>query len=224
MNTVDLSGVDVSGDPPRRARIGVLALQGAFREHVQAFGRVGADACEVRRPAQLGEIDGLVVPGGESSTMAKLMQAYGFDHAIAAFERGGGRVWGTCAGAIAVATDIRHHHEQMRLGLIDVSVARNAYGRQLASFETDLVVDGWDRPFRALFIRAPRVERVGRGVRVLAVYDGDAVAVANDSVLATVFHPELTGDDRWHRAFAAWCVRARDARERMVAHQETRFA
>ena len=216
---------DGTGAEPAVApvRVGVLALQGAFREHQQAFERVGATAVAVRRPAQLEGLAGLVIPGGESSTMAKLMLAYGFDRAIVEFVRAGGRVWGTCAGAIAVASVIEGRPEQLRLGLLDVAVARNAYGRQVASFEADFTVDGWELPFRALFIRAPRITSVGHDVRTLAVYDGQAIAVANDSVVATVFHPELTGDDRWHRAFAAWCAHGPGAREGAPAHQESRF-
>jgi len=206
-----------------RVRVGVLALQGAFREHAQALRRVGAEAVEVRRPAQLAGLDGLIIPGGESSTMAKLMLAYGFDSAIPAFSRDGGRVWGTCAGAIAVATVIEGRPEQLRFALLDISVARNAYGRQVASFEAEFAVAGWSEPFRALFIRAPMITSVGPESEVVAVYDGEAVAVANGSTLATVFHPELTGDDRWHSAFVAWCERASAARARGVANVETRF-
>ena len=204
--------------------VGVLALQGAFREHRRALERVGAHVVEVRRAAQLAGLDGLVIPGGESSTMAKLMRVYGLDHAVAGFARAGGALWGTCAGAIIVASGIEGHPEQPRLGLLDLHVARNAYGRQVASFEADLAVQGWAQPFRAVFIRAPRITAVGSGVQVLAVYDGHPVAVADDTTLATVFHPELTGDDRWHRAFVARCRYARDTRERVAASREARTA
>jgi 5'-phosphate synthase pdxT subunit len=181
--------------PPR---VGVLALQGAFREHRQAFERLGAEVREVRLPGQLEGLSGLVIPGGESTTMAKLMVHYGFDRAIPEFARGGGGVWGTCAGAIVAAREILQYPEQLRFGLVDMAVARNAYGRQRSSFETDLAIDGLAEPFRAVFIRAPRIIRVGAGVRALAVYDGDPVAVADGAMVATVFHPELTGDDRFH--------------------------
>jgi len=213
-----------SGRPGSLSSVGVLALQGAFREHRRAFERVGADVVEVRRGRQLAGLDGLVIPGGESSTMAKLMQAYGLDHAVADFARAGGALWGTCAGAIMVASVIEGHPEQPRLGLLDLHVARNAYGRQVASFEADLAVQGWAHPFRAVFIRAPRITAVGPGARVLAVYDGHPVAVADDTTLATVFHPELTGDDRWHRAFVERCRYARDTRERIAASREARTA
>lgn len=181
--------------------VGVLALQGAFREHVAAFARLGVPAREVRLPAQLEGLAAVVVPGGESTTMAKLMAAYGLDRALTAFHAEGGAIWGTCAGAIAVARDIAGRPEQPRLGLLDVTVARNAYGRQVASFEADLAVDGLDAPFHAVFIRAPAIERVGEGVRVWASWDGRPVAVGEGRVFATVFHPELSGDDRLHRLF-----------------------
>ena len=206
------------------ASVGVLALQGAFREHRWALERVGAGVVEVRRVAQLAGLDGLVIPGGESSTMAKLMRAYGFDHAVADFARAGGALWGTCAGAIMVASVIEEHHEQPRLGLLDLHVARNAYGRQVASFEADLEVQGWSHPFRAVFIRAPLITAVGPGVQVLAVYDGHPVAVADDTTLATVFHPELTGDDRWHRAFVERCRGARSTRDPVAGAPEARNA
>jgi 5'-phosphate synthase pdxT subunit len=182
-------------------RIGVLALQGAFREHRKAFERLGADVREVRLPAHLEGLSGVVIPGGESTTMAKLMVAYRMDEALASFHARGGAVWGTCAGAIAVATDIVGHPAQPRLGLLDIAVERNAYGRQVASFEADLEVKGLDDVFHAIFIRAPRIASAGPGTEVLAAFDGDAVAVAGDRTLATVFHPELSGDDRIHRLF-----------------------
>ena len=184
--------------PAHTPKVGVLALQGAFREHRLAFERLGAAVVEVRKPPQLAGLDGLVIPGGESTTMAKLMATYGFDRALPAFHAAGGGVWGTCAGAIAVANDIAGFPAQPRLGFLDLTVARNAYGRQVASFEADLEVAGLDGTFRGVFIRAPRMLRVGVGVEVLAVYDDDPVAVAAGRTVATVFHPELSGDDRIH--------------------------
>ncbi|MEX2502256.1 MAG: pyridoxal 5'-phosphate synthase glutaminase subunit PdxT [Trueperaceae bacterium] len=181
--------------------IGILALQGAFREHRLALQRLGATAREVRQPAHLDGLSGLIVPGGESTTMAKLMVAYGFDRALPAFHASGGAVWGTCAGAILVAREIVGRPEQPRLDLIDLTVDRNAYGRQVASFEADLEVRGMDAPFRAVFIRAPRIAAVGPDVTVLAQWHDDPVAVASDRAMATVFHPELSGDDRFHRLF-----------------------
>lgn len=182
-------------------KIGVLALQGAFREHKAAFERLGADVTEVRLPEHLAGLGGVVIPGGESTTMAKLMRLYGLDTALTDFYRGGGAVWGTCAGAIAVASELAGRPEQPRLGLLELTVARNDYGRQVASFETDLPVEDFAAPFRAVFIRAPRITHVGENVRVLARFDGDPVMVAEGRLLATVFHPELSGDDRIHARF-----------------------
>ncbi len=179
----------------------MLALQGAFREHKEAFERLGADVTEVRLPEHLTALDGVVIPGGESTTMAKLMQLYGLDAALTDFYRDGGAVWGTCAGAIAVASELAGRPAQPRLSLLELTVARNDYGRQVASFETDLSVEDFASPFRAVFIRAPRITHVGEGVRVLARLDGDPVMVAKGKLLATVFHPELSGDDRIHARF-----------------------
>jgi 5'-phosphate synthase pdxT subunit len=182
-------------------KIGVLALQGAFREHRLALERLGAEVQEVRLPAHLSELSGVVIPGGESTTMAKLMSSYGLDEALRDYSEAGGAVWGTCAGAIAVATEIAGRPGQPTLGLIDLTVERNAYGRQVASFEADLELAGMDRPFHTVFIRAPRMARVGPEVEVLGKFDGDPVMVRQGRVMATVFHPELSGDDRVHRYF-----------------------
>jgi len=184
--------------PETKARVGVLALQGAFREHRLAFERLGAEVVEVRKPEQLTGLLGVVIPGGESTTMAKLMHTYGFDRALPAFHAAGGGVWGTCAGAIAIAREIDGYPNQPRLALLGVTVARNAYGRQVASFEADLHIHGIAHPLRGMFIRAPRILAVDPGVEVLAVYAGDAVAVAHGRTFATVFHPELSGDDAFH--------------------------
>jgi len=170
-------------------RIGVLALQGAYREHARALRAAGAGVVEVRLPEHLDGLDGLVVPGGESTTITKLAALYGLDEAIRAFGR---PVFGTCAGMILLD---RHH-----LGLADLEVARNAYGRQVASFEADLHLDGED-PFRGVFIRAPRVLDVGVGVEVLAELDGEPVLLRDGDVLVASFHPELTDDPRVHERF-----------------------
>jgi len=193
--------------------VGVLALQGAFREHRRALARLGVEAREVRLPAHLDGLGGLIIPGGESTTMAKLMVSYGLDAAIPAFHARGGAVWGTCAGAILIAREVVGRPEQPRLDLIDLSVARNAYGRQIASFEADLDVVGLDAPFRGVFIRAPRIAAAGPDVEVLARHDGDPVAVASGRVLATVFHPELSADDRFHRLFLERFVRPEAPRD-----------
>lgn len=186
---------------PVTPRVGVLALQGDFREHRLTFERLGAEVVEVRLPHQLEGLTGLVIPGGESTTMAKLMAAYGFDLAIPEFLAAGGSLWGTCAGAIALSTDIVANPEQPRLGLLDISVDRNAYGRQVASFEADLVVAGVPGTVHVLFIRAPRIVRVGEGVEVLARWEGEPVLVRSGRVMAGVFHPELGDDSGIHQLF-----------------------
>lgn len=182
-------------------KVGVLSLQGAFREHRLALERLGASVREVRLPAHLGGLAGVVVPGGESTTMAKLMRNYGLDTALVDFYRQGGAIWGTCAGAIAISNEIVGYPDQLRLELLDMSVERNAYGRQVASFEADVSVEGLDTPFRAIFIRAPRIARVGPDVAVLARYDDDPIMVTRERLMATVFHPELATDDRVHQLF-----------------------
>ncbi|MFL5953812.1 MAG: pyridoxal 5'-phosphate synthase glutaminase subunit PdxT [Gaiellaceae bacterium] len=171
-------------------RIGVLAVQGNFREHVQMLRGLGADAVEVRKPEQLAGLDGLVIPGGESTTFMRLMRLYGLDDAIRAFDR---PVFGTCAGMIVLD---RNH-----LGLVDLAVRRNAFGRQVASFETDLDVSGVDSPVHAVFIRAPWVEDVGPHVEVLAEVDGRPVLAREGKFLVAAFHPELTDDTRLHERF-----------------------
>jgi 5'-phosphate synthase pdxT subunit len=181
--------------------IGVLALQGAFREHKQALERLGARVKEVRLPEHLEGVQGVVIPGGESTTIVKLMAAYGLDDALKQFHDEGGALWGTCAGAITIANDIIGHPDQPRLGLMDISVERNAYGRQVASFEADLQVEGLEQPFHAIFIRAPRIAGVGPGTKVLSTYRDDPIIVAEGRLMATVFHPELSNDDRIHRFF-----------------------
>lgn len=184
--------------PPR---VGVLALQGDFREHRLILERLGAEVVEVRLPRHLDGLAGLIIPGGESTTMAKLMLAYGFDDAILEFVADGGSLWGTCAGAILLSTAIVANPQQPRLGLIDITVDRNAYGRQVASFEADLTVAGLPGTVHVLFIRAPRIVRVGDGVEVLASWEGEPVLVRSGRVMAGVFHPELGDDSRIHELF-----------------------
>jgi pyridoxal 5'-phosphate synthase pdxT subunit len=171
-------------------KIGVLAVQGNFREHVAMLRRLGADAVEVRKPEQLERLDGLVVPGGESTTFMRLMRLYGLDEAVRAFA---GPVFGTCAGMIVL--DRRH------LGLMDLEVDRNAYGRQVASFEADLRLAGEEEPLRGVFIRAPRVHDHGADVEVLAELDREPVLLREGRFLAAAFHPELTEDTRVHELF-----------------------
>jgi pyridoxal 5'-phosphate synthase pdxT subunit len=171
-------------------RVGVLAVQGNFREHAAMLRRLGAEVVEVRKPEELDGLDGLVVPGGESTAIARLIDVYGLEGAIRGFER---PVFGTCAGLIML--------DREHLGLVDLTVQRNAYGRQVASFETDLALAGDDEPLRGVFIRAPRVEAVGPEVEVLAEHDGEPVLVRQGRFLAATFHPELTDDTRVHELF-----------------------
>jgi pyridoxal 5'-phosphate synthase pdxT subunit len=181
--------------------IGVLALQGAFREHKQTFENLGVKVTEVRFPEQLRDLQGIVIPGGESTTMAKLMLSYGFDKALPEFYKKGGAIWGTCAGAIMIAKDIVGYPEQPRLGLMDIGVERNAYGRQVASFETDVNVKTFESFFHVVFIRAPRIASIGKDVEVLATFKDDPIMVKQERLMATVFHPELTDDPRIHQYF-----------------------
>ncbi len=184
-------------------KIGVLALQGAFREHIVSLEALGVTAAAVRLPEQLEGCAGLVIPGGESTAIAKLMVIYGFREPIRERHAAGGfAVWGTCAGAILIAKDIVDGvADQEPLGLMDIAVRRNAYGRQLDSFEADLDFDALAEPFRGVFIRAPWIESVGEGAEVLATHDGHIVAAREGDLMATAFHPELTGDPRVHRYF-----------------------
>ncbi|AOP46859.1 pyridoxal 5'-phosphate synthase glutaminase subunit PdxT [Streptomyces lydicus] len=183
--------------------IGVLALQGDVREHVKALADAGAQARPVRRPEELAEIDGLVIPGGESTTMSKLAVVFGMLEPLRSFVRAGRPVYGTCAGMIMVADKLLDAREdQETLGGIDMIVRRNAFGRQNESFEAAIDVAGVSGgPVEGVFIRAPWVESVGGAVEVLATYDGHTVAVRQGNVLATSFHPELTGDHRVHALF-----------------------
>jgi 5'-phosphate synthase pdxT subunit len=207
-------------------RIGVLALQGDFAEHAQALRRLGHTPVEVRLPRDLAGLAGLIIPGGESTTIGKLAVTYGLMEPLRAFAQDQ-PVWGTCAGAIFLSRDA--HRPQPLLGLMDITVERNAFGRQVDSFETDLDVPALaeaeaesargnghamaageprPRPFHGIFIRAPLIERVGPGVDVLARLpaaqgEGRIVAARQGRLLATSFHPELTGDDRFHRLFVS---------------------
>jgi 5'-phosphate synthase pdxT subunit len=184
----------------RLPRIGVLALQGAVREHVAAIRDVGAEAVEVRLPRDLVDLDALILPGGESTTMRKLIDAYGLREPILSMARAGAPMLGTCAGMILLAERIADGDEPV-FSMLDVEVRRNGYGRQLDSFEADLSVPSLgDAPLHGVFIRAPMVTSVGARAEVLATDpDGRPVAVRQGNVVATAFHPELTGDRRLHR-------------------------
>jgi pyridoxal 5'-phosphate synthase pdxT subunit len=171
-------------------KIGVLAVQGNFREHAAMLRRLGAEVVEVRKPEQLQGLDGLVIPGGESTTFMRLMRLYGLDEAVREFT---GPVLGTCAGMIVL--------DRLHLGAVDIEVDRNAYGRQVASFEADLALADDDEPLRGVFIRAPRVREVGPEVEVLAELDGEPVLLREGRFIVASFHPELTDDTRVHERF-----------------------
>jgi 5'-phosphate synthase pdxT subunit len=174
----------------RLLRIGVLAVQGNFREHAAMLRRLGAEPVEIRKPEQLDGLDGLIVPGGESTTFIRLMRLYGLDEAVRAFQR---PILGTCAGMIVL--------DRQHLGLVDMAVDRNAYGRQVASFEADLQLEDEDKPLRGVFIRAPRLRDAGPDVEVLAELDGEPVLLRQGRFLVSSFHPELTDDTRIHERF-----------------------
>lgn len=171
-------------------RVGVLAVQGNFREHAAMLRELGAEVVEVRLPEHLEGLDGLVIPGGESTAITRLMRLYGLEQAIREFAA---PVLGTCAGMILL--------DRAHLGLVDVEVERNGYGRQVASFEADLALEGGGEPLRGVFIRAPRVTAAGPGVEVLASHGGDPVLLREGRFLVASFHPELTGDTRVHERF-----------------------
>ncbi len=221
-----MNGVaDTSGQP----KIGVLALQGDFAEHIHMLGEIGICAVEVRKVEQLSEIDGLIIPGGESTTIVKLLGMFGFIDELHRHVDSGMALWGTCAGMIVIARDLADPYPTP-LNLIDIGVARNYFGRQVDSFEAELEIDGMDgAPMRAVFIRAPIVQDTGDDVETLAVIpatdDGrpeQAVAVKSGRVLATSFHPELTEDTRLHTLFVQLAEEARtDASRRASLHHLT---
>ena len=183
--------------------IGVLAIQGGFEAHLEMLRGLGAGVKDVRLAGDLEGLDGLVIPGGESTTIVKGIESAGLDEAIATHHARGKPIFGTCAGMIVC--------DQDHLALLDVTAKRNAFGRQMQSFEVDLAVEGiGEEPLRAVFIRAPWVERYGAGVEVLASCEGHPVAVREGSVLACAFHPELTDDSRLHALFMAITTKARD--------------
>ncbi|HEY1016819.1 MAG TPA: pyridoxal 5'-phosphate synthase glutaminase subunit PdxT [Herpetosiphonaceae bacterium] len=185
--------------------VGVLALQGAFVEHETILRALGAETTQVRLPQQLAAVDRLIIPGGESTTIGKLLETYRLLEPLVERGRGGMPIWGTCAGMILLATEIAEGRRegQPALGLMDITARRNAFGRQLDSFEAELDVPILgEQPFHAVFIRAPQIDRVGAGVEPLATLpDGRIVAARQERLLATAFHPELTDDARFHRLF-----------------------
>lgn len=186
----------------KKVRAGVLGLQGDFAEHLATLRRMGVEAVDVRRPEQLDQVDALIIPGGESTTIGKLAAQYGLIPKIRERYAAGMPVWGTCAGAIFIAKDVPQHPHPLA-ELMDIQVERNAFGRQVDSFEQDLDISRIGKePFHAVFIRAPRIARAGPGVEVLArLPDGTVVAAEQGRLLATSFHPELTPDTRLHEHF-----------------------
>ena len=201
----------MSGDAAR-LRIGVLALQGDFALHAKALGRCNAEVVEVRKPEQLEGLDGLIMPGGESTTLLKLMDSWGFVPALEKFHAGGKPIFGTCAGLILLAREVTSP-AQFSLGLIDVGVERNAYGRQRESFQTPgtAELEGRPVPIEMVFIRAPRIRRVGKAVETLARRDGEAVMARQGTILVATFHPELTDDPTVHRYFCQMVAEAKRA-------------
>ncbi|MBC7344132.1 MAG: pyridoxal 5'-phosphate synthase glutaminase subunit PdxT [Clostridia bacterium] len=188
-------------------RIGILALQGAFREHRLCIERCGVRATEIRRPHELAAVQGLIIPGGESTSIGRLLGEEGLGGAIVERARQGMPVWGTCAGLILLAKNIVGYPQQCSLKLMDITVVRNAFGRQVDSFESDIEVPVLgEQPFRAVFIRAPYIVEVGAGVEVLSRYEGKVVMARQGHMLACAFHPELTDDLRIHRYFLSLCA------------------
>jgi len=192
-------------------KIGVLALQGAVAEHIRMIGLAGAEGIVVKKTGQLDDLDAIIIPGGESTTIGKLMREYGFIDALKSFSAAGKPMFGTCAGLIVLAKRIAGQ-DTAHLGLMDITVSRNAFGRQRESFETDLEVKGIDEKVRAVFIRAPLIEEAGPDVDVLATYQGRIVAARQNHLLVSSFHPELTDDFRMHRYFVEM------ARKRKTSH------
>ncbi len=182
--------------------VGVLAIQGDFAEHIAVLKRLGVQGREIRLPDQFADIDGLIIPGGESTTLSRLMNIYDLREPITRMANEGKAIWGTCAGMIMMAKEITEE-DPVPLGLMDIGVLRNAFGRQVDSFEQDLIINQLDQvPFHGVFIRAPAIIRVGQEVDIMAsLPDGQPVAVCQDKLMATAFHPELTGDNRLHRYF-----------------------
>lgn len=197
----------------RSSTIGVLALQGDFQAHGAALERCGVESVQVRKPDELATLDGLIVPGGESTTLLKLMDEWGFVPALREFHASGRPMFGTCAGLILLAAEVENPR-QFSLGFIDATVERNAYGRQRESFEErgQATLDGESVPIEMVFIRAPRIRRLGPQVEVLAARGGEPVMARQGSVLVATFHPELTDDPTVHRYFCQVVARGRTGR------------
>ncbi len=183
-----------------RERIGVLALQGDVREHVEILKKLGVEPVEVRTVEDLAGLAGLIVPGGESTTIGKIMVESGLLDGIRSFFYKGGPVWGTCAGMVLAASATTGPRQPL-LGLMNALVERNGFGRQVHSFEKELEIEGFEEPFVGVFIRAPFFEDVGPGVEVMGEVDGRVVAAKGENIMVTAFHPELTDDKRFHEYF-----------------------
>ena len=186
-----------NGDRPK---VGILALQGDVREHAEILRKLGVEPVEVRTAEELQGLAGVIMPGGESTTIGKMMVSSGLLDGIRSYFYKGGPVWGTCAGMVLAASATTGPHQPL-LGVMNALVERNGFGRQVHSFEKDLDVEGFDGPFTGVFIRAPFFEDVGPGVEVLAEVDGRVVAARGENILVTAFHPELTDDTRFHEYF-----------------------
>ncbi len=190
----------MAGNEAEKSRIGVLALQGDVREHVEILKRLGAEPVEVRDVADLEGLHGLIVPGGESTAIGKMMAESGLLDGVRSFFYKGGPVWGTCAGMVLAASATTGPRQPL-LGLMNALVERNGFGRQVHSFEKELEIEGFEEPFLGVFIRAPFFEDVGPGVEVLSEINGRIVAAKGENILVTAFHPELTEDLRFHEYF-----------------------
>ena len=189
---------------PEKRKVGILAVQGDFHKHIEAIKSAGikdVETVEVRTPQDLDHVTALIIPGGESTTVGLLLQRYGLAKAIAKMAKQGTPVWGTCMGMILMAKSIQDRPDQFTLGLLDITVQRNAFGRQLHSFEDKVAIQGLDHPILAVFIRAPVVASQGKNVQTLATYQGQTVAVRQGNLIGTSFHPELTDDPSFHRWF-----------------------
>ncbi len=188
-------------------KIGVLALQGDFDAHRKSLDRLGIESSEIRKKEELEDLDGLIIPGGESTTLIKLLHAFDLVEPIREFHRQGKGIFGTCAGSILVTKEIENS-SQFRFGFIDMTVVRNGYGRQLDSFEEDIRIQELsEEPFHAVFIRAPRIVRCGKNATALADKNGSILMARENNVLVTTFHPELTEDTRIHRYFTDTCLK-----------------
>ncbi|HEV2744630.1 MAG TPA: pyridoxal 5'-phosphate synthase glutaminase subunit PdxT [Rubrobacter sp.] len=190
----------MAGNGDERPRVGILALQGDVQEHAKILRRLGVEPVEVRTVEELKGLAGVIVPGGESTTIGKMLVSSGLLDGLRSFFYKGGPVWGTCAGMVLAASATTGPRQPL-IGLMNALVERNGFGRQVHSFEKDLEVDGFDEPFTGVFIRAPFFEDVGRGVEVLSEVEGKVVAARGENILVTAFHPELTEDTRFHEYF-----------------------